>query len=299
MNSPNFKLYKYENLLNKLKDETLIDKKDILSPIYFESSSFNIEEYNIEYKNINNLYIQDNRVFVQLNNIEKPNEKIILPSLNISNYYDIRIPETEIEIENNLDIFLTEFNQNLPNITQQLLDDIFPPNKPTLYVPSTKGTKLNISGLLNFFMTHGQEAKIWLEKKERLKRDYRITVIVDSSRSCFNKDSFYFSFNILNSLLNIISSSMIPYFDLIIATNKNPVVLCSGQDSNVLNNKTILWKILISFLYGTKRKEYNDNCCNLLDAIYLTLQIRAQQNSKKFICFILTDGILMKIIKKN
>ena len=297
VNSPIFKLYKYENLLKKLKDETLLKKKDILLPIYFESSPFKIEEYDKEYKIINNCYIQDIKVFVKLKNVEKSNEKVILPSFNILNYYEIPIPEAELDY--NVDSFLKEFNENLPNITQHQIDDIFPLNKPTLYAPSTKGTKLNISGLLNFFMTHGQEAKIWLEKKERLKRDYRITVIVDSSKSCFNKDSFYFSFNILYSLLNIISSSKIPYFDLIIATNKNPVVLCSGQDSNILKNKTILWKTLISFLYGTKRKEYNDNCCNLLDAVYLTLKIKAQQNVKKFICFIMTDGIFDEKYKKE
>ena len=93
VNSPIFKLYKYENLLKKLKDETLLKKKDILLPIYFESSPFKIEEYDKEYKIINNCYIQDIKVFVKLKNAEKPNEKVILPSFNILNYYEIPIPE--------------------------------------------------------------------------------------------------------------------------------------------------------------------------------------------------------------
>ena len=184
-------------------------------------------------------------------------------------------------------------------MNQNLLDIIFPPNKPTLYAPSNKGIKINISGLLNFFMTHGQENKIWLEKKARLKKDYRITVIIDSSRSCFNKDSFYFSFSIVMALLKLITSSMISCVDLIIATDKNPIVLCSGQESNVFNYKSLIWQAIISLLYENKKYESNRIFCNLKDAIHLAIKLRLLNVSKKYISFILTDGAFDKDIKED
>ena len=67
-----------------------------------------------------------------------------------------------------------------------LIDIIFPPNKPSMYAPSVKGTRLYLEGLVKFIITGGQDNKIWLEKKAGLKRDYRISVIIDASKSCFN-----------------------------------------------------------------------------------------------------------------
>ena len=292
-----FDLSKYENLLKKLEDKVIEKKKEIMSPNYHEYSYTNLEEIMEVTNDISIYYNLENKAYVKNEQKENHVENLFNSSLNIINSYEIKA--SDAIYDQNLKLFLNQFNQNLPNISQQIIDEIFPPNKPTLYVPSTKGNKLNISGLLNFFITHGQENKIWLEKKERLKRDYRISVIIDSSRSCFNKDSFYFSFNIINILLKIISLSMIPYFDLIIATDKKPEILCSGVESNILNNNLIIWNTLISLLYGNKNEEYNVNYCNLYDAIYLAFQIRAQQNAKKYICFVLTDGIFDESYKKE
>ena len=69
----------------------------------------------------------------------------------------------------------------------EYIEFIFSPNKPSMYSPSTKGTRLYLMGLINFCITHGQDNKIWLEKNKGLKKDYRVTVIIDSSISCFNE----------------------------------------------------------------------------------------------------------------
>ena len=47
----------------------------------------------------------------------------------------------------------------------EYIEFIFSPNKPSMYSPSTKGTRLYLMGLINFCITHGQDNKIWLEKK--------------------------------------------------------------------------------------------------------------------------------------
>ena len=285
---------KFQNLLRTFSDEK-IDKSNIVAASYDEYFDYYIDSLSPEYHDINLYYSHKDNAFVQINQKEKPSQKIIFNNYNIINCYGIKASENN----SNCEIFLKEFEDNLPIYNQKLIDDLFPPNKPTLYAPSNKGTKLNFSGLLNFFITNGQEDKIWLEKRDRLKKDYRISIVIDSSRSCFNKDSFYYSFSIIKALFNLIYSSKIPYFDLIIATDNNPIVICSGQDSNILNDKSFIWTSLISKLIGEKTYESNNISCNLFDAIYLALQIKIQQTSKKFFCFVLTDGIFNENYKNT
>ena len=66
-----------------------------------------------------------------------------------------------------------------------------------MYTPSVKGTRLYLVGLVKYMITGGQENKIWLEKKACLKRDYRISIIIDSSISCFNNINTIHSIQIL------------------------------------------------------------------------------------------------------
>ena len=70
-------------------------------------------------------------------------------------------------------------------------------------------------GLVKYMITGGQENKIWLEKKACLKRDYRITVIIDGSVSCFNIINLKHSIKTIFTFLKILSLIEIPYFDLI------------------------------------------------------------------------------------
>ena len=60
---------------------------------------------------------------------------------------------------------IENINKNFSKEKQNLINSLFPPNKPFIYVPSVKGNRLYILGLINFCLTHGQENKIWLEKK--------------------------------------------------------------------------------------------------------------------------------------
>jgi len=53
----------------------------------------------------------------------------------------------------------------------EFIELVFPPNKPSIYSPSTKGTRLYLMGLINFCITHGQDKKIWLEKNKGLKKE--------------------------------------------------------------------------------------------------------------------------------
>lgn len=126
---------------------------------------------------------------------------------------------------------------------------MYSPNKPSMYSPSTKGIRLYLMGLINFCITHGQDNKIWLEKNKGLKKDYRVSVIIDSSISCFIDYMRPYSIKTVIAVLRILSLVEIPYFDLIIATSKKPIVLRCGNDAtNTLNMESNLWNIVLQQL---------------------------------------------------
>ena len=168
----------------------------------------------------------------------------------------------------------------------EYIEFIFSPNKPSMYSPSNKGNKLYLLGLINFCITHGQDNKIWLEKNKGYKKDYRATVIIDSSSSCFSNYMRPHSIKTVLAVLRMLSLVEIPYFDLIIATKSNPIVLSCGNDTtNSLNSKSNLWNIVLEQL------TYNDVECNLLDCLKLAYKLKSVNNVKKYYTFVLTDGM--------
>ena len=249
------------------------------------------EKYDLEKKNLDNVleymkYSFDDQDFYLRNkphipsNINRLKERdiplihpFIVKSINISSLIDEKSIDKLTKFENK-GVFL------------DLVDTIFPPNKPSMYAPSIKGTRLYLVGLVKFIITGGQDNKIWLEKKAGLKRDYRISVIIDSSKSCFNNINSFHSYKTIFSFLKCLSLIDIPYFDLIIATNKEPIILCLGNDTiNSLNDKSKLWQALASQL-----SESNNSKCNIKDCLLQVLKLKSLNLSKKSFTFILTDG---------
>ena len=168
----------------------------------------------------------------------------------------------------------------------EYIEFIFTPNKPSMFSPSNKGTRLYLIGLINFCITHGQDNKIWLEKNKGYKKDYRVTVIIDSSVSCFNDYMRPHSIKTVLAVLRMLSLVEIPFFDLIIATKNKPIVLSCGNDTtNSLNAKSNLWNIVLEQLTD------NNEGCNLLDCLKLAYKLKSVNNVKKYYTFVLTDGM--------
>ena len=179
-------------------------------------------------------------------------------------------------------------------IKLELLDLIFSPNKPSMFSPSSKGTRLYLMGLINFCITHGQDNKIWLEKNKGLKKDYRVSVIIDSSISCFNEQMRPHSLKTVLIILKILSLVELPLLDIIIATNSKPIIICCGNDTtNILNIKSKLWNAILGELSN------NYEGCNLKDALQIAFKLKSFNSSKKSYAFILTDGLFNKEEKEQ
>ena len=271
---------KFKTTHPEFKDVIKFDKEEfmkILSSINSEITSKQSHIYFVQ----NNYHIPSkNKYIIEDFNIKNPFSTFKGECLD-NNYNSQAISEDTKSVLEKL------FSSNTTTeMKLEYIEFVFPPNKPTLYSPSTKGSKLYLMGLINFCITHGQDNKIWLEKNRGLKKDYRVSVIIDSSISCFNDFMRPHSIKTVLAVLRMLSLVEIPFFDLIIATSNKPIVLSCGYDTiNSLNPKSDLWNLVLEQL------THNENGCNLLNALKVSYKLKSMNSVKKWYCFVLTDGM--------
>ena len=293
-NSSTFLAFKTTMQSKIYKNIETTKKIKISQPEFKEIIKFNKDEYTKLLNSINKEFITVNDYFVQ-NRIHIPSKgKYKLEDLMVKNPFavlrglcfneDYTPDQIDKETKSVLEKLFT--NPITSEMKLEYIEFIFSPNKPSMYSPSTKGTRLYLMGLINFCITHGQDNKIWLEKNKGLKKDYRATVIIDSSISCFNDYMRPHSIKTVLAVLRMLSLVEIPFFDLIIATPTKPIVLSCGNDTtNSLNFKSNLWNILLEQL------TYNGEGCNLIDALQLAYKLKSMNSVKKYYTFVLTDGM--------
>ena len=277
---------KNNNSAKKIK----ISQPEFKEVVEFEKSDFIrlIQSINEEIGNEKDYFIQ-NRIHIASKG------KYILEDIKVQNPFlvskskccdeeEYNFEKIDVDVKSALEKLFS--NSIASEMKLEYIEFIFTPNKPSMFSPSTKGTRLYLMGLINFCITHGQDNKIWLEKNKGLKKDYRVSIIIDSSISCFNSYMRPHSIRTVLAMLRMLSLVEIPFFDLIIATPSNPVVLSCGNDTiNVLNFKSNLWNILLEQL------TFNEEGCNLLDCLKLIYKLKSVNNVKKYYTFVLTDGM--------
>ena len=291
-------ILKIFNVLNK-KETTKNEKKDekiFYSPSYENYQKSNLNNLNILIKYIINKKIPNysNKFYIK-NKFSNSSKEIEISKIKLKNSYLTTKIETNKNEENLLKSLNLLINSDSFNFKQNLLNIIFPPNKPTTFSPSIKGSRLYILGIINFVLSQGQNNNIWLEKNSGLKRDYRITLIIDSSKSCFNEIMSSHSIQTIIILLKLFINLEIPFFDLIIATKNKPIVLCLAQDIKYLfYSLNTLWTPLLIAL------THNKNECNLFSALEMVLNLNVMNSAKKHFCYVLTDGLIQnKTIEKK
>ena len=265
------------------------DEKYFFSPVYENFKKSNLNNLNILIKYIINKKIPNysNKFYIKNKFQKSHSNEIELSKIKLKNSYLTTKYETNKNEENSLKSLNLLINSDSFNFKQNLLNIIFPPNKPTTFSPSIKGSRLYILGIINFVLSQGQNNNIWLEKNSGLKRDYRISLIIDSSKSCFNELMSSHSIQTIIILLKLLINLEIPFFDLIIATKNKPIVLCLGQDIKYLfHSLNTLWTPLLIALTHNKFE------CNLFSALQMILNLNAMNSCKKHFCFVLTDGLI-------
>ena len=160
-------------------------------------------------------------------------------------------------------------------------------------------TKIDIISLFNFmrfifefiiikyFLNPTPNPKIYRELGDGFIRNYGVTVIIDSSISCFSPISNQHTWTTIQVLLSSIGSIDLPCFDLIVSSNPKPYVICSEKNYlDILSEKAQIWPILFGLL---NRKIKNTDLASAIKTGYNLHNLRKADHPD--FLFVVTDGL--------
>ncbi|KAK8853815.1 hypothetical protein M9Y10_016358 [Tritrichomonas musculus] len=211
----------------------------------------------------------------------------------------IAIASPDHSIKDEFDQFVHKLVYYKSNLYRPYLEVIFKPNKASQTVLSSTGTDFDITALILNLINPVPDPLIYLEEKGGLIRNYGITIIIDSSRSCFNSLSSSHSYQTIKTLFSALASIDVSCVDVIVARNGAPSVLATEiPSSRLFSDKSSLWPSLFYCL-----TESCSDGCNLESAIHAAFDIRRLRavDSTSFM-FVLTDGLFQdeqKALIKN
>ena len=169
------------------------------------------------------------------------------------------------------------------------METIFKPNLPTQPRLTNEGTHIEITELIKYFLNPVPDPMIYMEILDGLIKNYGVSVIIDNSQQCFSKISLNHSFETIRILLSSLSAIDLPCFDLIITSEKNPIVLCSEKTTiEALSENSNIWPSLFSLLF-------NKGKTDLASAIKVVYNInKSRKIDRTNYLFVLTDGLYSK-----
>ena len=181
-------------IFEEIKD-TYIQKEEI-TPQQTPPSKVNQNEYKLIYKNIGQI--------AKMTSKDEDNKNLIKKFVK----KNFKVKKEKIDLS--------------------LLNKIFIPNMPTQTVLTDVGSNLDVIELIKFFLNPTPNPKIY---RDGLVKNYGVIVVIDSSISCFGGASLIHSLQTIKMLLSSLSIIELPCFDLIIATESNPVIICNERNT--------------------------------------------------------------------
>jgi len=186
--------------------------------------------------------------------------------------------------------FISKFPENKNKLSPSSIETLFKPNFASQKVLSTQGSEFDITALILNLINPVPNPRIYLEKKIMDKRRYGITIVIDSSYSCFNSFNFNHSILTIRALLSSLLVHELPSLDIIVAGAKEPYILCSNiTTTRALGNKSTLYESLFSIL---QRPPFKVDLSSALRAAYDLKRLR-QEDFPSYL-FVLTDGLFQK-----
>ena len=212
-----------------------------------------------------------------------------------SQYYNNklnRISSVQIapNITKNFMNFSSVFLENKAKLSPSSIETLFKPNYATQKVLSTQGSEFDITALILHLVNPLPNPRIYLEKKIMDKRRYAITIVIDSSYSCFNTFNFNHSFLTIRALLSSLLVHELPILDVIVSGVKEPYILVSNLNtSKALGKKSTLLDSLLAIL---QKPPFKSDLCMAIRAAYDLKRLR-QEDFPSYL-FVLTDGLFQK-----
>ena len=166
------------------------------------------------------------------------------------------------------------------------LENIFIPNKASQKVLSTSGSDIDINAFFIHYLSKDPEPLFYLEEKGGYIRKYSLTIIIDSSKSCFNTFNRNHTIETIKYLFRSLQFIEIPCLNVIISTKNIPEILCSHLSSKqVLKKGSDFWSSLMKSLSHSKQNTSLSSCLEI--SYYLN---REREDYTNYI-FVLTDGM--------
>ena len=265
-------IFDFENLNQISLDEYLSNLNRIISDNSYREKE---EEPYIQTINLPQQYIPPPKLdLIEYENITK----------NINSILEIKKPV----IKNaKLQKFMKIFKNKKEKKSISLLEKIFRPNLATKYILTDTGTNVDMNEFRKFFHIPTINPKIYKELEENYVRNYGITVIIDSSNSCFGPLSIKHTWQSIQIILNSFGSIELNCFDLIISGNSNPRIICSEKNSlEILDENSKLWPILFDMV---NKDIKSTDLASAIRAAY-NLNILRKSQHPNFI-FVITDGL--------
>lgn len=182
--------------------------------------------------------------------------------------------------------FMKTFKIPKERINLSSLEMIFKPNLATQTILTDVGTHIDVNELIKYFLNPSPNPRIYRELGDGFVKNYGVTVIIDSSTSCFSPLYNHHTWSTIQILLISLSAIDLPCFDLIISGNPNPYILCLEKNTlDILSEKSKIWPILFDLLF---RNSENTDLASAIRAAYNLHNSRKTDHPDYL--FIVTDG---------
>ena len=225
-----------------------------------EKASYEIEQKIILNDNLINL---GNIIFNNNNSFSELNEEIYIKKIKLPLEQD-KIPELK-ENENEFE----EMRKNIGSIIE-------------LKIPIKDEEKSDVINFMKVFKIKKENiinlSSLEMLFKPKLKDkflNYRVTVNIDSSASCFGPLCGQRTWNTMQILFSALGEIGLPCFNLIVTGKPNPYIICSEKNTlEILSKKSEIWPIL--FYLCTKNMKKTD----LASSIRIALNLHNLRKSK-------------------
>ena len=275
-----------KNKTPKSKAKFNIDKSksEILSQDYINIFKQLLNDNYFIKEEFDELYIKKNKmpiIFDNQKDDKKDFKELCLNTGKIFQYNNLT-PETQKRI-----ILLAKlFKEKKEKIKTTSMNIIFKPNLPTQAILVEEGTHLDITELIKYSINKVPNPKLYREIRDGFIKNYSVSIVLDTSISCLNESCITHTFQTLRVLLNALSYDNIPCLDIVVTSDKYPIVLSSEKSANeILNEKSHFWAALLSCLEG----ESSSDLASAIKAAYNLIRARRKEYTNYI--FVLTDGL--------
>ena len=272
--------------------ERNIDKNNKTLKVHeYENPIFSVDEL-VSTKRISDYmktnFTKINKIFAKSTSVLK-SAKSTIDKLNPRVYQNIIKKVLKCKLSNDVktDALIKEFIINRINIDSSPLETVFKLNKASQLILSSTGTEFDIIALVLNLINPVPEPMIYLEERGGWIRYYSVSIVIDPSISCFDDLSGSHSLQTIQTILSSLATLDIQCFDLIIAGNPNPIIICSDVGTlYALSNKSSLYDSLFSAL---QKPSTNTDLASAIHTVFDLGRLRSSDYTS--VLFVLTNGM--------